>query len=270
VYTLRDVTARRRAEEAERRAQAERLMAERAKSNFIANMSHELRTPLNAIIGFSEMMAAQLMGPLGQPQYVEFSQVVAKSGHHLLSLVNNILEISRIDNDAGSLVVEEVDFDECAEASATFARSSRDYKSQTIVVEVGEGAKRVRADRRVIKQTLANLLSNAVKFTGPQGTIRVRAWVDQGSFLFEVSDDGAGIDPALMPHLTDLFRHADQGFSRKHEGMGAGLYLVKRYLDLMNGTLAFDSTLGKGTRVCVTLRGAAVATAPVAIADAAA
>ncbi len=267
VYTLRDVTARRRAEEAERRAQAERLMAERAKSNFIANMSHELRTPLNAIIGFSEMMASQLMGPLGQPQYVEFSQVVAKSGHHLLSLVNNILEISRIDSDAGTLLVEEVDFDECAEASAAFARSSRDYKSQTIAVEVADGAKRVRADRRVIKQTLANLLSNAVKFTGAEGKICVRAWVEGDSFLFEVSDNGVGIDPAMMPHLTDLFRHADQGFTRKHEGMGAGLHLVRRYLDLMNGTLSFDSTLGKGTRVCVKLRGAAVAAPTVAMPD---
>jgi len=270
VYTLRDVTARRRTEEAERRAQAERLMAERAKSNFIANMSHELRTPLNAIIGFSEMMASQLMGPLGQPQYVEFSQVVAKSGHHLLALVNNILEISRIDTEADSLAVEDVDFEACAEASAEFARSSRDYKTQAITVDVAEGAKRVRADRRVIKQTLANLLSNAVKFTGPDGVIRVRAWVEGDAFFFDVSDNGAGIEPALMPHLTDLFRHADQGFSRKHEGMGAGLHLVKRYLDLMNGTLSFDSELGKGTRVCVTLRGAAVAPPVFAPSDAAA
>jgi signal transduction histidine kinase/CHASE2 domain-containing sensor protein len=270
VYTLRDVTARRRTEEAERHAQAERLMAERAKSNFIANMSHELRTPLNAIIGFSEMMASQLMGPLGQPQYVEFSQVVAKSGHHLLSLVNNILEISRIDNEAESLVVEEVDFDACAEASADFARSSRDYKAQAITVEVADGAQRVRADRRLIKQTLANLLSNAVKFTGPNGTIHVRAWVEGDAFLFEVSDNGIGIEPALMPHLTDLFRHADQSFSRKHEGMGAGLHLVKRFLDLMNGTLSFDSELGKGTRVRVTLPGAAVAMPAFAPSDAAA
>jgi two-component system, cell cycle sensor histidine kinase DivJ len=204
-------------------------------------------------------MAAQLMGPLGQPQYVEFSEVVAKSGHHLLSLVNNILEISRIDNEVESLIIDDVDFDECAEASATFARSSRDYKSQSITVDVAEGAKRVRADRRIIKQTLANLLSNAVKFTAQDGTIRVRAWAEGNAFLFEVSDNGTGIDPSLMPHLTDLFRHADQSFARKHEGMGAGLHLVKRYVDLLNGTLSFDSTLGKGTRVRVMLPGAAVA-----------
>lgn len=269
VYTLRDVTARRRAEEAERRAQAERLMAERAKSNFIANMSHELRTPLNAIIGFSEMMAKQLMGPLGQPQYVEFSEVVAKSGHHLLALVNNILEISRIDDEAQSLVVDEIDFGECAEAAATVARASRDYNAQSIDVEVAEGAERVCADRRIIKQTLANLLSNAVKFTGPSGLIKVRAWTEGQAFVFEVSDNGVGIDPALMPHLTDLFRHADQSFTRKHEGMGVGLHLVKRYIDLMKGTLSFDSAPGKGTRVRVVLPEAAVTTRSSPVADAA-
>ncbi len=262
VYTLRDVTARRRAEEAERSAQEQRYLAERAKSNFIANMSHELRTPLNAIIGFSEMMAGQLLGPLGQPQYVEFADVVAKSGHHLLSLVNNILEISRLEQDAQARAIDELAFDECAEASAEFARTSRDYKQQTITLHVGEGARRVLADKRVIKQTLANLLSNAIKFTNEQGNIAIRAWVEGTAFCFEVRDDGKGIDPALMPHLTDLFRHADQNFSRKHDGMGAGLYLVKRYIELMNGSLTFESTLGQGTCVKVTLPGAAVVGAP--------
>jgi signal transduction histidine kinase len=262
VYTLRDVTARRRAEDAERRAQNERFMAERAKTNFIANMSHELRTPLNAIIGFSEMMAGQLLGPLGQPQYVEFADVVVKSGHHLLSLVNNILEISRLEQDAQALAIDALAFDDCAEASAQFARGSRDYKAQTITVHIGEGARRVLADKRIINQTLSNLLSNAIKFTSPQGNIAIRAWVEGTAFCFEVSDDGKGIDPALMPHLTDLFRHADQGFSRKHEGMGAGLYLVKRYIELMNGSLTFESTLGKGACVRVTLPGAAVIAAP--------
>jgi signal transduction histidine kinase/CHASE2 domain-containing sensor protein len=260
VYTLRDVTTRRRTEEAERRAQEERFMAERAKSNFIANMSHELRTPLNAIIGFSEMMAGQIMGPLGSAQYVEFADVVAKSGHHLLSLVNNILEISRLEQDAQTLAIDDIAFDECANAAAEFARTSRDYKSQTISVHVAEGARRVRADKRVIKHSLANLLSNAVKFTGPQGKVGIRAWAEGEAFCFEVSDDGAGIDPALMPHLTDLFRHAAQSFSRKHEGMGAGLYLVKRYIDLLGGSLSFESEVGKGTRVKVTLPGAAVFT----------
>jgi signal transduction histidine kinase len=269
VYTLRDVTAQRRAEAAERRAQEQSLLAERAKSNFVANMSHELRTPLNAIIGFSEMMAGQILGPMGQPQYVEFSEVVAKSGRHLLSLVNNILEISRLQYNTDALAVEEVDFGECAAASAEFARTSRDSKSQAIAVHVGEGARRVRADRRIIKQTLDNLLSNAIKFTRDDGKIDVNARVEGGAFVFEVSDNGAGIDPALLPHLTDLFRNADSGFTRKHEGMGVGLYLVKRYVELLKGSLAFESELGKGTLVRVTLPGAAVREAPSVAEDAA-
>ena len=257
VYTLRDITAKRRTEAAERRAQEERFMAERAKSNFIANMSHELRTPLNAIIGFSEMMAKQVMGPLGKPQYVEFADVVAKSGHHLLSLVNNILEVSRLEHDASTLEVEDIDFAQSAEACVALARGSRDYKAQAIDVRVAEGLL-VRADRRVIKHVLSNLMSNAVKFTTANGHISVTADADGDAFVFEVADDGTGIDPALMPHLTDLFRQADQSFTRKHDGMGVGLYLVKRYIDLMQGSLAIDSEPGKGTRVRVTLPGAAV------------
>jgi signal transduction histidine kinase len=127
-----------------------------------------------------------------------------------------------------------------------------------MTVHVAPGANRVRADRRVIKHTLANLLSNAVKFTGPNGRIDVNAWAEGDTFVFEIVDDGTGIDPALMPHLTDLFRHADQAFTRKHEGMGAGLYLVKRFVTLLNGSLSFQSELGKGTRVRVALPGAAV------------
>lgn len=257
VYTLRDVTMKRRAESAERRAQEERFLAERAKSNFIANMSHELRTPLNAIIGFSEMMANQVMGPLGKPQYVEFADVVAKSGHHLLGLVNNILEISRLEHDAATLEPEELDFEECANGCVALARGSRDYKSQQIDVTVEQGLL-VNADRRVIKHMLANLVSNAVKFTEPNGQITIAARANGDDVEFEVSDDGVGIDPMLMPHLTDLFRQADQSFTRKHEGMGVGLYLVKRYIDLMKGTLAFESEPGKGTRVRVTLPGAVV------------
>jgi signal transduction histidine kinase/CHASE2 domain-containing sensor protein len=262
VYTLRDVTTRRRVEDAERRAQEEKFLAERAKSNFIANMSHELRTPLNAIIGFSEMMAGQIMGPLGSKQYVEFADVVAKSGYHLLTRVNNILEISRLDQDIDALSADDVAFDECAEASVASARASRDFKSQTIQVDVAEDVRRVRGDKRIIKHILANLLSNAVKFTSDHGSIGVRAWADGDTLCLEVSDDGTGIDPALMPHLTDLFRHADQSFSRKHEGMGAGLYLVKRYIDMLSGSLTFDSALGKGTRVTVRLPGAVAASSP--------
>ncbi len=257
VYTLRDVTAKRRALEAERQAQADRLTTERAKRNFIANMSHELRTPLNAIIGFSEMIANETLGPAGQPKYVEFSDLVVKSGHHLLTLINNVLEITRIDDNPESMEVSEFDFRECMDSCVSLARRLRDHKHHTIVAHLS-GPPVVKADQRLVRQVLFNLLANAVKFTGEHGNISVSAWSEGDAFVFEVSDDGVGIDHSLMPHLTELFYQPDKSFTRKHEGMGVGLYLVKRYLDMMTGSLHIESEPGKGATVRVTLPGAAM------------
>jgi signal transduction histidine kinase/CHASE2 domain-containing sensor protein len=256
VYTLRDVTAKRRALEAERQAQADRLTAERAKSNFIANMSHELRTPLNAIIGFSEMIANETLGPAGQPKYVEFSDLVAKSGHHLLTLINNVLEISRIDDNPASMEVVEFDFNECMESCVSLARRLREHRHHTIIAHL-TGSPIVKADSRLVRQVLFNLLANAVKFTGDYGNVSVSAWSEGDAFVFEVSDDGVGIEQSLMPHLTELFYQPDKSFTRKHDGMGVGLYLVKRYLDMMKGSLHIESEPGRGAVVRVTLPGAA-------------
>jgi signal transduction histidine kinase/CHASE2 domain-containing sensor protein len=260
VYTLRDVTAKRRASEAERQALADRLAAEQAKSNFIANMSHELRTPLNAIIGFSEMIANETLGPVGQHKYIEFSDLVAKSGHHLLTLINNVLEISRIDDNRESMEVEEFDFSDCMESCVALARRLREHRHHTIIAHLS-GSPVVKADSRLVRQVLFNLLANAVKFTGDYGNVSVSAWSEGETFMFEVSDDGTGIEKALMPHLTELFYQQGKSFTRKHEGMGVGLYLVKRYLDMMKGSLHIESEPGKGTTVRVTLPGAAQAEA---------
>lgn len=257
VYTLRDVTAKRKAEEAERRAQEARFLDERAKTNFIANMSHELRTPLNAIIGFSEMMAAQTLGPMGTPAYVEYADVVAKSGHHLLAAINNVLEISRMDSDDEALQVEDVHFNDCAQSCISLIRGTRDYKGQSISIEPATGNATLRAPARPIKQVLINLLSNAIKFSSETGSISIRSWVAGDDFGFEVADDGVGIDAAVMPHLTELFYQSDQSFTRKYDGMGVGLYLVSCALKRLNGTLTFDSSPGNGTRVRVMLPGAA-------------
>jgi two-component system, cell cycle sensor histidine kinase PleC len=257
VYTLRDVTAKRKAEEAERRAQEARFLDERAKTNFIANMSHELRTPLNAIIGFSEMMAAQTLGPMGTPAYVEYADVVAKSGHHLLAAINNVLEISRMDSDDEALQVEDVHFNDCAQSCISLIRGTRDYKGQSISIEPATSNATLRAPARPIKQVLINLLSNAIKFSSETGSISIRSWVAGDDFGFEVADDGVGIDAAVMPHLTELFYQSDQSFTRKYDGMGVGLYLVSCALKRLNGTLTFDSSPGNGTRVRVMLPGAA-------------
>jgi PAS domain S-box-containing protein len=263
VYTLRDVTTRRRAAEAERRAMDDRLNVERAKSNFIANMSHELRTPLNAIIGFSEMIAGESLGPVGTAKYAEFADVVAKSGHHLLMLINNVLEVSRI----GESDVEAApfDFSELVSRCVANLRRLRDYRDHAIVAQTGS-ATIVRADERLVRHVLFNLLANAVKFSGERGNVAIRAWSESDAFVFEVADDGVGIDPALMPHLTELFYQTDLTLTRKHEGMGVGLYLVKRYLDMMKGSLHIESEPGKGTTMRVTLPGAAPAAAATAAA----
>ena len=268
VYTLRDVTAKRRALEAERQAQADRLTAERAKSNFVANMSHELRTPLNAIIGFSEMIANETLGPVGERKYVEFSDLVAKSGHHLLTLINNVLEVTRIDDSATSFETSTFDFNDCMEGAIASARRLRDHRHHTIVGHIS-GSPEVTSDLRLVKQVLFNLLSNAVKFTNDYGNVAVTAWSEGGDFVFEVSDDGCGIDAALMPHLTELFYQTNQSFTRKHEGMGVGLYLVKRYVDKMKGSLRIESEPDKGTTVRVTLPGAAAVVQPPAAQSAA-
>ncbi|MBL9098041.1 MAG: CHASE2 domain-containing protein [Alphaproteobacteria bacterium] len=256
VYTLHDITARRRTEEAEKRAQEEKLMAEKAKSNFIANMSHELRTPLNAIIGFSEMMAAQVLGPVGKTEYIEYADVVAKSGHHLLALINNVLEISRIDQNAASVVTELLDFHASVETCVGFVRGLRDYKLQNISV-LAEPGLEFESDPRLIKYVLINLLSNAVKFSEEGSDIAIRGRNVGGDLVLEISDKGIGIDANLMPHLTELFYQTDRSFTRKHEGMGVGLYLVKRHVDLLKGTLHIESVRGQGTTVRITLPGAA-------------
>jgi signal transduction histidine kinase len=254
VYTLRDVTARRRAAEAERRAMDDRLNVERAKSNFIANMSHELRTPLNAIIGFSEMIAGESLGPVGTAKYSEFADVVAKSGHHLLMLINNVLEVSRIDE--SDVEAAPFDFSGLVARCVVNVRRLRDYRDHVIAAQTGS-ALTVRADERLVRHVLFNLLANAVKFSGERGNVAVRARSEGDAFVFEVTDDGVGIDPALMPHLTELFYQTDRTLTRKHEGMGVGLYLVKRYLDMMKGSLHIESEPGKGTTMRVTLPGAA-------------
>jgi signal transduction histidine kinase len=257
VYTLRDVTAKRRAEEAERRAHEERLMAERARSNFIANMSHELRTPLNAVIGFSEIMSSEALGPMGVPAYVEYANEVTKSGRHLLGLVNNVLELSRIDGDDDVPDSEEFNFESCAQSCVELTRMTRDFKGQEIEVHPTAGNFYVRSVPRLVKHLLINLLSNAVKFSAADGKVSITSWAEGEDFAFEVADNGVGIDPAVLPNLTTMFYRTNTGLTREHDGLGVGLFLVKRALNRVGGTLQFDSAPGKGTRVRVRLPNAA-------------
>ncbi len=262
VLTLRDITARKRVEAAERRAAEEKLMAERSKNLFIANMSHELRTPLNAIIGFTEIIESETLGPLGHAKYREYADIVLKSGHHLLDMINHVLEISRLE--AGGVKAERrrVELDGIIESAFGFIRNSRDYDDQRLSHDIQGGVGLIQTDPRLLKQILSNLLSNAIKFTKPdhKNSAVVRATATPGGGLrITVEDDGCGIAPEILDKVTELFYQGDGTFTRKHEGRGLGLYLVKKHIEILGGSLQFESTVGAGTRVHVDLPHAIVA-----------
>lgn len=252
-YTLRDVTVVRKARAAEERAQEERLLAERAKSNFVANMSHELRTPLNAIIGFTEMLSNEILGPVQQRAYVEHAEIVVRSSHHLLSVVNNVIDVARLDSDLVELNREELSLPDVIDAASNLVRALTSYKDHDIRVTVAPEVARIVSDPRLLKQVIYNLLSNAVKFSPEGSRVSCSAWIERTDVVIEIEDQGCGIDAAAIPRLAALFGHAESAFSRPHDGLGVGLHLVKRCLEKLEGRLSFQTERGEGTRVRVVL-----------------
>jgi signal transduction histidine kinase len=252
-YTLRDVTLVRKARAAEERAQEERLLAERAKSNFVANMSHELRTPLNAIIGFSEMLSNEILGPVQQRAYVEHAEIVVRSSHHLLSVVNNVIDVARLDSDLIELSREELSLADLIDSASGLVRALTSYKEHDIRVAVAPEVARIVSDPRLLKQVIYNLLSNAVKFSPEGSRVTCSAWIERTDVVIEIEDQGCGIDAAAIPRLAALFGHAESAFSRPHDGLGVGLHLVKRCLEKLDGRLSFQTGRGEGTRVRVVL-----------------
>lgn len=257
-YNLRDVTQMRKARAAEERAQEERLLAERAKSNFVANMSHELRTPLNAIIGFTEMLSNEVLGPVQQRAYVEHAEIVVRSSHHLLSVVNNIIDVARLDSDLVELNREELSLVDVAGSAAGLVRALTSYKEHDIKVVVAPEVATIVSDARLLKQVIYNLLSNAVKFSPEGSRVSCSAWSERTDVVIEIEDHGCGIDASAIPRLAELFGHAESAFSRPHDGLGVGLHLVKRCLEKLDGRLSFQTARGEGTRVRVVLPSAAV------------
>lgn len=257
-YNLRDVTMVRKARAAEERAQEERLLAERAKTNFVANMSHELRTPLNAIIGFTEMLANEILGTVQQRAYVEHAEIVVRSSHHLLSVVNNVIDVARLDSDLVELNREELSLVEVFDAATGLVRALTCYKEHDIRVMVAPEVSRIVSDPRLLKQVIYNLLSNAVKFSPEGSRVNCSAWIERTDLIIEIEDQGCGIDAKAIPRLAELFGHAESAFSRPHDGLGVGLHLVKRCLEKLDGRLSFQTARGEGTRVRVVLQSAAV------------
>ena len=220
--------------------------ANRHKSEFLANMSHELRTPLNAIIGFSEVLGERLFGELNEKQ-AEYTDDILSSGRHLLSLINEILDLSKVE--AGRMELELATFDLplAIDNARTFVRERATKHGINLDVTVDERLGDFVGDERKIKQILLNLLSNAVKFTPEGGRIGINARQADGSVEISVSDTGIGIAPEDQPKIFEEFRQVGSDYAHKIEGTGLGLTLAKKFVELHGGKIWVESEVGKGS-----------------------
>ena len=233
-----------------------------AKSRFLANMSHELRTPLNAILGYSEVIRDGLFGPIGQPRYAEYARDIHQSGALLLSLINDILDLSKIEAGQHELKPEPLDLAELARAAAQMLRLRAGGRQIELSSAVEPAARMLSADRRALHQVVLNLLTNAVKFTEPGGRVGLSARSLGEHIEIGVSDTGIGIAPARLQRLFEPFQQRDAALASGHDGFGLGLSICKALVEAMGGGIVVDSELGRGTTITVRLpRGSMVAAA---------
>jgi PAS domain S-box-containing protein len=253
--TATDVTELRKREVGLRVAKEMAEMASRAKTEFLANMSHELRTPLNAIIGFAEVMHMELLGSIGNQQYRGYVGDIHDSARHLLGLINDILDVAKIE--AGRVELSE----STTQVRAIFDAVARLIRERSVRAEVrlemvvAPDLPPLVADERKLKQILINLLSNAVKFTPAGGAIRMAAALDpaSGDLVITVADTGIGIAPADIARVMEPFGQVDNPINRKYRGTGLGLPLTKGLVELHGGSFQLESAPGVGTTVTIRL-----------------
>ncbi|MFQ5970839.1 MAG: sensor histidine kinase [Alphaproteobacteria bacterium] len=233
-------------------ARDEAELANRSKTAFLANVSHELRTPLNAIIGFSELLGKEMLGPLGNKRYREYANDIHDSGLHLLSLINDILDLSKIEAGRYEIREDEVYLFDAVRSSLRLVESKAEETGLTLIDTVSSQLPPLIADRRVIRQILLNLLSNAVKFTPAGGRVCVSAEIDRnGGLVLAVSDTGIGMSEEEQYTAMVSFAQVDSSLSRTHEGTGLGLPLTKRLVELHGGAMTISSKPNEGTTVSI-------------------
>lgn len=250
---MQDITERTHYEHELKQAKelAERAYA--AKSQFLANMSHELRTPLNAIIGFSEMIQRQLLGPIGTPKYIDYITGIRESGEHLLDLITDILDMSKIEAGKYTLDLEDVNISKIIRLAVHMMEGRALDAGVKMHIELEAEDIVVIADRRAVTQVFLNLLSNAVKFTEVRGNVTIQAARRDDYIAVKVQDSGIGIPAHKLSCITKPFEQVSNSFTRNHEGTGLGLAITKDLVELHGGQLHIESIVGVGTTVTVRL-----------------
>lgn len=251
--TVEDVTAKFAAERAIKRGLERAEEANRTKNAFLAMMSHELKTPLNAIIGFSEMIEREMLGPLENKAYAGYVADIHASGNKLLGIINDVLDVARLEG--GAIVLNKC---ECCplEIAEVALQRARKLTGDTreILIDVPDELGMLNVDRTRLAQVLTNILSNALKFTATGGDVMIRAHrATDGSIHFSVSDTGIGMSEETIAMVLQPFRQADASLARRFEGAGLGLPIAHALTELHGGTLAIISREGRGTTVTVEL-----------------
>ncbi|HRQ61440.1 MAG TPA: HAMP domain-containing sensor histidine kinase, partial [Alphaproteobacteria bacterium] len=251
---MQDMTERMVYETNLREAKEAAERAYSAKSQFLANMSHELRTPLNAIIGFSEMIERQLLGPIGTEKYLDYIAGIRESGEHLLDLISDILDMSKIEAGKYELDPEDVNVAKTLKLAVHMMQGRAHESGVKIITDaIAEDGPVIQADRRAFMQIILNILSNAIKFTNSGGSIWIEAENTAGDITVKVKDNGIGIPANKLNTITRPFEQASSSYARSHEGSGLGLAITKELVELHGGTLFIESTVDVGTCVSVKL-----------------